>query len=403
VIYLDKVFRWIDKNINRLTDLTLKLISYDTSNPPGDTREISSYATDFFKELGFNVKKVIGKDNKVNLIMSIGEGDKAKLIYNGHMDVVPATSLDKWICDPFKGCIKEGFIYGRGASDMKGSLASIMIAVKSLIENGFEFNDRLEIHFVADEEVGGKYGTKYLVENGFVKGRYGIVGEASVLNNKIYVRPSVRGGLWVKLKSYGVSGHASDPSKGVNAVLNMAKLLIYLKENFKLGKYYTHSILPPPSICVGTMIKGGIKENVIPDYCEAYCDIRIIPGLSRDEAIEYLNNLIEESGKSINNLKVDLEVVNYVEPAEIPLESNIMKVVIESTEYVAGYKPDYLGGTGSNDSTYLINNADVESICGFGPGDGLLGNMHSINERISIDMLIKFTKIYADVIRRIYG
>ena len=402
MIYLDKVFRWIDKNIDNLINLTLKLISFDTSNPPGDTREISSFISGFFKDLGFNVKEVIGKENKVNLIVSIGEGDEARLIYNGHMDVVPVTSLDKWVCDPFKGCIKEGFIYGRGASDMKGSLASIMFAVKSLVENGFKFDDKFEIHFVADEEVGGRYGTKYLVEKGLVKGEYGIVGEASVLNNKIYLRPAVRGGLWIKIKTYGVSGHASDPSRGVNAVLNMARLLIYLKENFRLGEYYTHNILPPPSICVGTIIKGGVKENVIPDYCEAYCDIRIIPGLNREKTIEYVNNLIREASESIDNLKVDFEVVNYVEPAEIPLESNIIKVVIDSTEYTVGYKPDYLGGTGSNDSTYLINNANVKSICGFGPGDGLLGNMHSINERLSIDMLIKFTKIYADIIRRIY-
>ena len=394
------ILKWIDQNKASIVDTLLKLISFDTSNPPGDTREISRYIEDFFRDLGFRSRYVEPVSGKANLLVDNGVDGEAIFIYNGHMDVVPATSLDKWKCDPFEGCVSDGYVYGRGAADMKSSLAAAMYAVKSLIESGYEFKKRIELHFVADEEVGGRYGTKYLVEKGLVKGRYGLVGEASVKNGTIYIRPAVRGGVWIKIKSYGKAGHASNPSSGVNAVLNMARILDAIDREFNLSEY-THSILPSPTISPGTLIKGGVKENIIPDYCEAVCDIRIIPGISKDDVVNHIRGIIERLKERYPELSADVEVLESMDPAEIPLDSPILKVASDATSEVIGYKPRYLGGTGCNDSTYLINGAGVETISGFGPGDGVLGNAHGVNERVDINILIQFTKIYSLILLHI--
>jgi len=354
------------------------------------------------KGLGFFTKFVAGRKLKPNLIVSNETSGEALLLYNGHLDVVPITSYDEWICDPFTGCIKDGFIYGRGASDMKGSIAAMMIAIKALIECDFKFNGRIELHFVSDEETGGLYGTKYLVDKGYVRARYGIVGEASVLNNIVYVRPAVRGGVWIKLKSYGKAGHASNPPGGVNAVLNMARALTYINDNFELGKLYQHDILPSPTISVGTIIKGGVKENIIPDYCEALCDIRTIPGVTSELVLKHIEDLINKLEEKYKNLNIGIELVREVKPAELSINSKIINLTKRVVEMISGYDPNFLGGTGCNDATYLIKDAGVEAIPGFGPGDGLIGNIHGVNEKVSINILIQFAKYYAAILYKLY-
>jgi len=398
---LNNIFKSIDNSRSKIIDLLLKLIRFDTSNPPGYTTEIVEYIREFYDGIGFRTRVIEGFRGKPNLIVDNNVEGDTLFIYNGHMDVVPATSVDKWICEPFKGCVSEGFIYGRGAADMKSSLAAIMYASKAIVESGYSFKRRIELHFVADEEVIGLYGTKYLVEKGFVKGRYGLVGEESVKNNVIYIRPAVRGGVWIKIKSYGRLGHASNPKSGVNAVLNMARVLDYLDREFKLDKIYSHPILPPPSISPGTVIKGGVKENIIPDYCESISDIRIVPGMDSDIVLNHINNLISELKRIYPKINIELEVVKSIEPAEIPLDSPIINLVSNAVYEVSGYKPNFLGGTGCNDATYLINDAGVEAISGLGPGDVALGNIHGINERVSIDVLVKFTKIYASTLIKV--
>ncbi len=151
------------------------------------------------------------------------------------------------------------------------------------------------------------------------------------------------------------------------------------------------------------MIKGGVKENIIPDYCESISDIRIIPGMDPDTVLNHINSLISELKRIYPEINTELELVKNIEPAEIPLDSLIIKLVSNAVYEVSRYKPNFLGGTGCNDATYLINDAGVETISGFGPGDGALGNMHGINERVSIEILVKFTKIYASTLIKVDG
>jgi acetylornithine deacetylase/succinyl-diaminopimelate desuccinylase family protein len=399
---LDKITSWIDNNDRLLYSILLKLISFNTSNPPGDTREIVEYIAEYFHGLGLSIKYAARDPLKPNLIVSNKADGETLFLYNGHLDVVPVTSYNEWICDPFAGCIKDGFIYGRGSSDMKGSIAAMMIAVKALIEAEFNFNEKIELHLVSDEETGGLYGTKYLVDKGFVRAKYGLVGEASVLNDNVYIRPAVRGGAWIRLKSYGRAGHASNPKSGVNAVLNMARVLTYLNDNFKLGELHHHDILPSPTISVGTLISGGTKENIIPDYCEAVCDIRTIPGVSSNTVVEHVKDLVNELRKSYGNLNIKIELVREVKPAELSTDSRIIGITKKVVKILSGYDPEFLGGTGCNDATYLIKDAGVEAIPGFGPGDGLIGNIHGVNERVSMDILRQFAKYYAAILYELY-
>ena len=203
-----------------------ELIRIPSENPPGDESLISDFASERLRALGIQVELVVPKPKRVNTLGVLGgAGGGRNLLYNGHYDTVPAGSLEFWTVDPFDAVVKDGRIYGRGASDMKGSIASMIIAAKALMEAGVRLKGDLLIHLVADEETGSKHGTRHLVDAGYVspgKVDMAMVGEGSVYKDEINVRTAVRGLQWLKIVTRGNAAHSSRPGEGVNAVLKIA-------------------------------------------------------------------------------------------------------------------------------------------------------------------------------------
>lgn len=260
-----------------LIALTLDLVHIKSENPPGNELEISEVIKSRLKNY-ISYKEIKTSENRVNLIF----GDGETLVFNGHMDTVPIGK--GWTHNPL-GEISGSRIYGRGSSDMKGALASLIIAVENIVDSGdVHLLKKCKFAFVADEEEGGNYGTKAILDD--LKGRYGVVMEGSVYNGEIFFRPGIRGSIWLKLISHGRSAHSSNPSSGVNAVMNLAEVLMDLK-NMKID-FEKHAYLPDPTFSIGTTFHGGEKVNVIPDYAEATLDIRTIPSVNREEIIKKL-------------------------------------------------------------------------------------------------------------------
>ena len=139
-------------------ELTQELVKINSENPPGNEREVAKFIKDFLEDLKIPAELIEFDSNRFNVVASIGSGKGMML--NGHMDTVPAGQ--NWKIDPFEGKIVNGKIYGRGASDMKGGIASILSAVKNLSKE--KFKKKLLLTFVADEEVALK-GSEYLIKN----------------------------------------------------------------------------------------------------------------------------------------------------------------------------------------------------------------------------------------------
>lgn len=380
---------------NDLIELTRDLVRIPSENPPGNEEEVSQYVSDILGSIGFRVEFVEPSPRRVNTLGILeGTGDGSNLLFNGHYDTVPVGNLESWSMDPHEGDVRDGKIYGRGAGDMKGGVASAVIAARGLMECGVQLKGNFMIHAVADEETGSRYGSRYLVENGYETRKnvdMAVIGEGSVYKYKIYARTAVRGLQWLKIVSKGKAVHGSRPEEGVNAVLNMCKILLALNEHD--FKYTPHNLLPNPTIAAGTLINGGIKENVVPELCEAVCDVRVIPGMSSSDIINEAQNVINELKQKDPTISAEVSSIFWWPTSEISKSEDVFQIAKEAVADVAGYELVPRGTSGSNDTAWLTGIAKVPAMA-FGPGDNYRSGAHGANEWVSIKRLVDFAKIY---------
>jgi succinyl-diaminopimelate desuccinylase len=390
-----KYMEEVDSLSDELIDLTKELVRIPSENPPGDEVEVSHRVGDELDSLGFEVEYVEPSPKRVNTLGTLkGSGGGRNFLYNGHYDTVPIGNLEFWTVDPYEGVVKDGKIYGRGTGDMKASIAAALIAARALKKTDINLKGDFMIHAVADEETGSGNGTKYLVENGYETRDMvdmAVVGEGSVYKDRIHARTAVRGAHWIKLVTRGRSAHASRPQAGVNAVVHICKVLLSLNQHS--FTFTPHELLPDPTISVGTLIQGGVKENVIPEMCEAACDLRVIPGMTQEGTLEEIRKLLSKLKEEEPSMDARVETINWWPPSETPTTEDIFTIAAEAVQEVADYELTPRGTSGSNDTSWLKNIAGIPTVA-FGPGDNYQSGAHGPDEWVSIERLVDFAKIY---------
>ena len=203
----------------QVSELTGELIRIPSENPPGDTREIATAIADYLKTVGLATQRLESKPNMLNVVGKLEAGGGPTLILNGHMDVVPVGERDRWSWDPFSGHLQDGYILGRGASDMKGGLAALLVAL-SKIASFSDLKGSILFMAVPDEETGGEFGTRFLLEQG-------LTGDACLIAEPSGQNPTIgqKGNLWVNAIAHGVSAHGSlSPLVGENAIRKISNL-----------------------------------------------------------------------------------------------------------------------------------------------------------------------------------
>ena len=228
------------------------------------------------------MKVLPGRENLVIRLKPAGK-IKNKVMLTPHMDVVPATP------DAFVPKIKNGCLYGRGACDTKGSIASFFHAFLRLAkERNRPKNTEIIFVGLVDEEF-GQAGSRTLAQKG-PKANLAIAGEPTNLK----VVSAHKGNLWIRLLTQGKAAHGSTPQYGSNAINNMSPILDTLTNEYpKLLSDRKHPLLGSPTISVGT-IRGGSQPNVVPDSCEIDIDRRTIPGETDESVKKEMKNLFRK-------------------------------------------------------------------------------------------------------------
>lgn len=322
----------------------------------GNELKIVSFVEDYLGKNGFSCR-VIGR----NVICKTGNG-KQSLLLNSHLDTVPVTQ--GWKLDPFKPKVNAGKIYGLGSNDAKGSVAAMLSAFISL--GNQKFDGKVVLALTCDEETGGE-GLEHVIKK-VKKPDAAIVGEPTGLNICI----AQKGHMVLKIISKGKSAHSSYPEKGVNAIYTACgniKAVTGIIFNRK------HKMLGLPTIAV-TMIKGGIKTNIIPSECELTVDVRSTPSYSHEELFAMIKNKL----KGADVVKQSMRLA----PRETKKDEKIVKIAQKVL------KSKLIGSSTMSDWVFL----DCPAIK-LGPGNTHMS--HKADECIEIAQVKRAAEAYKNI------
>jgi len=267
--------------------LTRKLISFNTVNPEGNEEGIARFVGTILEREGFTVNYHLLAVNRLTLIAEKGlRSLTAPLVMTGHFDTVPLGTM-QWNDDPFSGTIKEGKIYGRGSSDMKGGVAAMICASLQAFKESVP-RGGVRLIFTAGEEP-GCYGAKHLADTRYDLGK----ASAIIVGEPTSNVPAIghKGALYLKVSASGKTAHSSMPELGDNAIYKAARAITKI-ENFRF-QAERDNLHGYPTINVG-MINGGTNLNSVPDHAEFTVDIRSTTRVTHREILERLSLLMGE-------------------------------------------------------------------------------------------------------------
>lgn len=356
--------------------LTQELVRINSENPPGNEENVARFIENYMKGTDFKPTKLYPEKNRPILIFEKGKGEG--LMLNGHMDTVPAG--DNWKYDPFGGKIVKGKLYGRGAVDMKGGVASILAAAKKF--SGRKFKKKLVLVLVPGEEV-NLLGSDYLTskKKKLLSGvKYGIIAEPTGMNITI----AQKGVADIKVIFKGKSAHGSMPELGDNAILKAVKFINELEKLSKRLKRKRDPVLGSGTINVGK-INGGVKINMVPDFCEVQVDRRIIPGETPQIAKKQIQDILKKL-----NLSAEVEVVVSRPSMKISKNSPFVKMV------KGIIKRKIVGTPGYTEAELYYSRCGIDCVV-CGPGDEKL--CHVTNEYVKTEQLREAVRMYEKLIK----
>ena len=372
-----------------ITKLAQELIKIPSDETAGE-KEVCEYLESYLKSLGMKVllQKVL--PNRPNIIAEvIGDEVGKSIMFNGHVDTVPVGDIKKWSMDPYSAIIKDNKLFGRGSTDMKGAIASMIIAMKFIMNNVEKFNGKIIFTGVMAEETTG-LGTQKIVEEN-IKADMAVVGEPS--DEKIY--RAHKGTMWFNLSTYGKLEHSSESnSESNNAIINMMKLIMEINEISKELETIENNLVGHPSINIG-LIDGGTKQNMIADSCRISIDRRTLPEEKTDEILDKLRIRLDGLRSLDDRLTFDLEIDTIREAVEVAESEQIVQEVKNALNKVINKNPTISGMKATTDMSILVNQGNIPSVI-YGPG--FIKQAHTVDEFIEVKRLVESSQVYAEIL-----
>jgi len=389
--------------------LLKSLVSIPSVNPEEDTKskgesQISGFLAEELEKLGMHPELQKVKEssdfglNRQNVISSLRlrshrrTSSTRSLMLNGHVDTVPA---DEMSIDPFKPEIRAGFLYGRGASDMKGGIASVIAAASSLLQSDEEIDGDLILTFVVGEELHSP-GIESLVTK--YRADAAIVGEPTNLDLGL----ALKGFTHVEVEINGNPVHGSVPELGADAVEKMSKLVLAMKSKLqeKLRKR-VHPLVGYPRIHPST-IRGGVSWNIVPDFCKLQLEGRTIPGESSDWVVHEIEALLEEiknGEKEESQKKFSFKVKQVFErmPMETKEDEKIVEAIKGAFHKVNGSSPRIIGLPYWCDAGYLSAVGGIPSVI---LGPGTVQEAHTSTEKVKLAQVFRAAALYEEIAKR---
>lgn len=416
----------------------IRIPSVNYGDGKGDEKDVALYVSKLLTEVGINSEIYEAAPGRCSVIARIKgrNPDRPGLVVHGHLDVVPANAAD-WSVDPFGAEVKDGYIWGRGAVDMKNMDAMILAVVREWSRTGFTPERDIVLAFFADEEAGSIFGSHYMVENhpevfaGCTEAVSEVGGFSVTVagGKRLYLIETAEKGIhWMRLTAQGRAGHGSMINEE-NAVTRLSEAVAKIgsfewpqrysktvKAFFKriseeTGKPYNENDLRPLLKEIGfaasmvgatlqntanpTMLEAGYKANVIPGSASATIDGRFIPGFE-DEMNATIKSLIGEH--------VTVETITRDKALEVPFEGDLVEAMCRAlmNEDKEAIPVPYVMSGGTDNKAL----ADL-GIIGYGfsplklaPEFDFTAMFHGVDERVPIDGLTFGVRVLKDFLEQ---
>lgn len=385
-------------NTDELVQLTRDLVKIDSVIRPetGNTEaRVVEYIAEWIRR-ELKVEPLIEEvvPGRENIIVTIDSGRKGPcLMFEGHTDVVSEGNPELWRHDPFSAAIEDGKIYGRGACDMKAGVAVNLLTMKAMIESGIEFNGKMRLGLVCDEE-----GLMLGIQDFIKKGHADDVDACLVSEpEENMLCLSMKGALRAVVTVTGKMSHGAMPLTGINPNPRMARIILAFEayEKSQMDRQGKDEFLGWPSVTFTVVQSPPEGEpaqlNVMPAHSVAYLDVRTIPGQDHQIVKQELQSILDRLAQDDPDFNASIEFIADKPVVSMEKDEPIVKISARAYQDITGREPVYNGVPGATDGTFL---RDIKGIPCLVNGPGPRHVPHQTDEYVDIDELIESLKIY---------
>jgi acetylornithine deacetylase/succinyl-diaminopimelate desuccinylase-like protein len=380
------------KKMNEL-DLLEQLVEIDSSNPGPYEAEIAGFLENLARNYGFETEIIESLPGRQNLIITMDAGGNSSLGFSGHLDTKPVGDASgEWRTPPWK-FVRDGDIgYGLGTSDMKAGIAAMFVAAVEWSQSAK--TGKLKLILTADEEQGSVYGAKYLSSNSALGVNAILVGEPSGVDHQWESIYTVSRGIsCFEVTIFGQQGHSGlSANWPTSATIGVAKAILAI-DQMKIRYPQTANPLMKTTINSGVTINGGVMYGVHPGVASFKCDIRLVPGMAKEDLEEDIQLTLASALPKDLRWEIRFEDTSGWMPAVvIPDNHSLVLAAQRASQIVLGKQVPlgiYPGGT---DATHFVEIAGIPTLASFGPG--WLSVAHGPNECVGITAVTQAKDMY---------
>jgi len=371
--------------VSDVAELAARLVAIESINPDLGTGgsgedELARFVAEWCERAGLETTLTEPVPHRPNVVaVARGTDGGRALVLNAHMDTVGVAGMT----DPLIPRLEGGRLYGRGAHDMKGSLAACMLAATHAQRRGLRGDVILTA--VSDEEV-ASVGTEAIAAT--------VSADAAIVTEPTEMRVAIahRGFVHLEVATVGRAAHGSRPELGIDAIAKMGRVLTGIEElDRRLRAEPTHPHLGSGSVHA-SLIEGGQEFSSYPARCVLQAERRTIPGETAELAARELREIVTRAGEGDPDFSAEVRAPISRDPFEVPEDAEIVQLVRRTATEVLGTEPDVVGVSFWADSA-LLSTAGIPTVL-FGPhGDGL----HTEVEWVDVASLERCVEIYTEV------
>ena len=409
----------LEKNKQKYIDRLSELVAIDTHDlghgiDGGLEKQGQDYMAELFRKMGAEVTLDSMKEEDIEKCFSLyqegnlghqqtdrynvyaqfnGEKPGKTLMFNGHIDVMPADEVEEWTTPPFSPTIRDGKLYGRGTADMKGGLMAATMAVKLLQDAGIPFSGSVKITSVCDEEGGGN-GSMQAIMSG--QRADGVVVCEGTSDELILAH---MGFVFFRVKFAGKACHSGAKQNGVSAIEKAIKVIQALNEKeHEWLLHYKHPLLPAPNLNVG-LIHGGTAASTVAEDCMFEVCVHYLPNqMSHNQVVKEFQEVVERVAKSdawLEEHLPEIQITQFGGGFEMEEHSPFVGSFKRAYSEARGKAVKVVGSPAGCDSRLWRNIAECPTIQ-FGPGN--LAQCHAVDEWLDLEAYLQSILIYAELI-----